>query len=164
VITAVGALAALGGVVAYAVASGGRLASVAVALGAGGLAALAVAIVMRWPGAIPWAILAVGAAYLAGREGKAVVDGWATVVGAALLVAAELAAWSIEHDARIRTQRSLALRRVGTLVALVAGALLVNFLLLATAAVAASSGVLLAAAGVAAAVSAVAVVLRLLRA
>ena len=147
----------------YAFLSGGRLATVAAALGIGGFAALAVAIVVRWPGAIPWAVLAVGAAYLTGREGKSVVDGWAAVVGVALLVAAELAAWSIEHDARIRTQRALAVRRAGTLVVLVAAALLVNFLLLGTAAVAASSGVLLAAAGVAAAVTAVAVVLRLVR-
>jgi hypothetical protein len=146
------------------VATGGRLATVAVALSAAGLAALVIAIVLRWPGAIPWGILAVGAAYLAGREGKTVVDGWAAVVGAALLVAAELAAWSIEHDARIRTQRALAFRRVATLSALVAGALLVNFLLLGTAAIAASAGVLLAATGVAAAVAAVAVVLRLVRA
>ena len=147
----------------YAAATGGRLASVAAALGAGGVIALALAIVLRFPGVIPWSVLVVGAAYLAGREGKAVVDGWAAVVGVALLVAAELAAWSIEHDARIRTQRSLAARRALTLAALVAAALLVNFLLLGTAAVAAPAGVLLAAAGVAAAVAAVAVVLRLVR-
>jgi len=150
-------------VVAYAVASGGRLTTVAVALGVAGLAALAGAIVLRWPGAIPWAVLAVGAAYLTGREGHRVVDGWAALVGAALLVAAELGAWSIEHDARIRTERTLVVRRAATLVVLVAAALLVNFLLLGTAAVAASAGVLLAAAGVAAAVAAVAVVLRLVR-
>jgi hypothetical protein len=49
-------------------------------------------------------------------------------------------------------------------VVLTACALLVNFVLLAMAAVSASAGILIAAAGVAAAVTAVAVVLRLVRA
>ena len=150
--------------VAYAIASGGRFAGVATIPAAFGLALLVTSIVLRWPALVPWAVLAAGLAYLVGREGRSLVDGWAAVVGVALLVAAELASWSIEHDARIRTQRALVVRRAATLGALVAGALLVNFLLLGTAAIAASAGVLLAAAGVAAAVSAVAIVLRLLRA
>jgi len=125
---------------------------------------LAVAIVARWPSLIPWAVLATGAGYLIGREGRAVVDGWAAVVGVLLLLSAELASWSIEHDARIRTERRLLARRIVTLAALTVAALLVNFLLLATAALSASAGILLAAAGVGAAVLAVGVVLRLLRA
>ena len=92
------------------------------------------------------------------------VDGWAALVGVALLLAAELAFWSIEHDRRIRTERALVVRRVWTLVMLAAAALFVDFVLLAAAAVTASAGVLLAAVGVAAAVAAVAVVLRLARA
>ena len=149
--------------VAYAVAAGGRFAGIAAIPGAFALAVLLVAIVLRWPALLPWAVLAAGLAYLVGREGRSLVDGWAAVVGVALLVSAELASWSVEHDARIRTQRSLVVRRALVLGALVAAALLVNFLLLGTAAVAASAGVLLAAVGVAAAVSAVAIVLRLLR-
>jgi hypothetical protein len=106
----------------------------------------------------------VGGGYLLSRAGNSVVDGWAAALGVLLLLAAELASWSIEHDARIAAERSLVLRRIGTLSALVAAALLVNFMLLATAGISASSGVLLAAVGVAAAVAAVSVVLRLLRA
>ena len=87
-----------------------------------------------------------------------------TVVGVLLLLAAELASWSIEHDARIRTEPALALRRAATLAALCVAALLVNVMLLGTAGVAAGAGVLLAAVGVAAAVTAVAIVLRLVRA
>ncbi len=109
-------------------------------------------------------MLATGGGYLIGREGRAVVDGWAAVVGVLLLLSAELASWSIEHDARIRTERSLLVRRIATLAALTAAALFVNFLLLGTAALSASSGILLAAAGVAASVLAVGTVLRLLRA
>lgn len=143
--------------------SAGRFAYLAGALGAVGVTLLAAAIVWRWPSLIPWAVLATGGGYLTGREGRSVVDGWAAVVGVALLLAAELAAWAIEHDARIRTERSLLVRRVATLGALGLAALFVNFLLLGTAALSAGNGVLLAAAGVCASVLAVGVVLRLLR-
>lgn len=125
--------------------------------------ALAAGLVMRWPALIPWGVLATGAGYLSAREGRTVVDGWAAVVGVLLLLAAELASWSIEHDARIRSEGRLVVRRSVTLAALTAAALLVNFLLLGAAALSASAGIFLAAAGVTAAVLAVAVVLRLLR-
>lgn len=145
-------------------AGAGRFAALAGGVALAGLLGLAIGIVMRWPSLIPWALLATGAGYLSGREGRAVVDGWAAVVGVLLLLAAELASWSIEHDARIRTERRLLMRRIVTLAALTAAALLVNFLLLATAALSAPAGILLAMAGVGAAVLAVGIVLRLLRA
>ena len=125
---------------------------------------LGLGLVLRWPMTIPWSVLLVGGGYLLAREGNSIVDGWAAVIGVLLLLAAELASWSIEHDARIEAETSLVVRRIATLAGLVAAALLVNFLLLAAAGVSASSGVLLAAVGVAAAVASVAVVLRLLRA
>ena len=163
-ITALGAVAALGTSIAYVAASGGRFATPGAAVGALGLGLLLLGLVLRWPATIPWSILLVGGGYLLAREGNDVVDGWAAAIGVLLLLAAELASWSIEHNARIAAERSLILRRILTLGALVAAALLINFMLLATASVAASSGVLLAAVGVAAAVGAIAVVLRLLRA
>ena len=144
--------------------SAGRFAYLAGAAGAAGVTVLAAAIGWRWPSLIPWAVLATGGGYLTGRAGHSIVDGWAAVVGVVLLLAAELAAWSIEHDARIRTERTLVVRRVATLGALGLAALFVNFLLLGMAALSAGSGVLLAAAGVCASVLAVGVVLRLLRA
>jgi hypothetical protein len=150
--------------IAYVVTNGGRFAGPGAGLGAIGLGLLVLGLVLRWPATIPWSILLVGGGYLLAREGNDVVDGWAAAFGAMLLLAAELASWSIEHDARIAAERSLTLRRLTTLGTLVVVALFVNFMLLATAGVAASSGVLLAAVGVAAAVAAVAVVLRLLRA
>jgi hypothetical protein len=157
-------LALLGGAGAYAATNAGRFAYVADGASALGFAVLAAAIAWRWPGLIPWAVLATGGAYLIGREGRSVVDGWAAVVGVLLLGAAELAAWSIEHDARIRTELPLLVRRIATLGALMLVALLVNFLLLGTAGLSASSGILIAAVGVCASVLAVGVVLRLLRA
>jgi hypothetical protein len=129
-----------------------------------GIVLLAAGITLRWPGTVPWAVLAVGAGYVLGRAGAHVVEGWAAVVGVLLLLGAELATASIEHDARIPAEWSLLRHRAATLVALLLGALFVNFLLLASAAVSAPAGVLLAAVGVAAAVTAVAVVLRLVRA
>jgi hypothetical protein len=145
-------------------ASGGTYQVVAEVTGIFGFVLLAIAIVMRWPSLVAWTILAAAVGYLAGRHGSGVVDGWATVIGVLLLLAAELAFWSIDHNARIKSERSLAVRRVVTLAALCVVALFVNFLLLATAAVSASSGVILAAVGVAAAVAAVSMVLRLARA
>ena len=133
-------------------------------MGAVGLALLVLGLVVRWPTTIPWSVLLVGGGYLLAREGNTIVDGWAAAIGVLLLLAAELASWSIDHDARIEAEPSLVLRRIATLSALIAAALLVNFMLLAAAGVSASSGVLLAAVGVAAAVASVAVVLRLLRA
>jgi hypothetical protein len=163
VITALGAVAALGATVAYVAASGSRLAPVGTAAGGLGLAVLVGGLLLRWPLTIPWSVLFAGGGYLLAREGNAAVDGWAALIGVLMLLAAELASWSIEHDGRIKAEPSLVLRRVATLAGLVAAALLVNFMLLGTAGLSASTGILLAAVGVAAAVAAVAVVLRLLR-
>jgi hypothetical protein len=162
-ITGVGALAALGAAIAYVAGSGGRFATVGAVVGLFGLGLLVVGLLLRWPATIPWAVLLVGGGYLLSREGNDVVDGWSAAMGVLLLLAAELASWSIEHDARIAAESSLIFRRIATLGGLIAAALLVNFMLLATAGINASSGVLIAAVGVAAAVAAVAVVLRLVR-
>jgi hypothetical protein len=163
-ITAFGAILALGAAIGYVAAGDGRFATVGAGVGAFGLGLLVLGLVLRWPTTIPWSILLVGGGYLLAREGHSVVDGWAAAIGVLLLVAAELASWSIEHDARIEAEPSLVRHRIATLSVLIAAALLVNFMLLAAAGIAASSGVLLAAVGVAAAVAAVAVVLRLLHA
>jgi hypothetical protein len=162
-ITAVLALAALGAAIAYGVATDGKLALIALGLGALGLLLLTIAIVLRWPSLVPWAIFVTGAGYVGGRANRNVIDGWAAVVGVLLLLAAELAFWSIEHDDRIAEERSLTVRRIATLALLGGAALLMNFLLLGTAAISTSASVVLAAAGVAAAVSALVVVLRLTR-
>jgi len=157
-------LLAFGVVVVYVFTSGGRLADGGGGLATAGLVLLVGGLIVRWPFTIPWAILFAGGGYLLAREGNAAVDGWAAAIGVLLLLAAELASWSMEHDARIKTEPALVMRRAATLGGLVAGALFVNFVLLGAAGLAASAGVLLAAVGVAASVAAVAVVLRMLRA
>lgn len=144
--------------------NGDHLASIGAVLGAIGLALLTLGLVLRWPMTIPWAVLLAAAGYLVGRLGSSGVDGWAALIGVLLLTSAELASWSLEHDARIHAEPALIVRRLATLVALLAAALFVNFLLLGTAGVGAPGSVLLIAVGVAAAVGAIAVVLRLARA
>jgi len=136
---------------------------VTIALVAAGFGMLVLGLVLRWPNTVPWAVVGVGAGYVVARSGHVTVDGWAAFVGTALLAAAELAGWSIEHDSRIPEERAVQSRRIATLLALVAAALLVDVLVVASAAVAGRSGLLLAALGVAAAVAAVGVVLRLVR-
>jgi len=118
---------------------------------------------VRFAPLVPWAIGFAGVGYVVGREHHRVVDGWAAVGGAALLLSAELAAWSIAHDRRIREERPVVVRQAVTLALLVAGSALVSFVLVGAAAVSASAGLALTAVGVAAAVGAVSVVLRLLR-
>ena len=161
--TALLALGALGSTIVYSVDTGGRLAPAALGVGALSLGVLAVGIVFRWPTTVPWAIALAAGAYVVGREGRHIVDGWAAAIGVLLLLAAELATWSIEHDARIHTERALSVRRIATLALLLGVALVMNFLLLGTAAITASASVVLAAAGLAAAVGALVVVLRLTR-
>jgi hypothetical protein len=162
-ITAIGALGALAAAGAYGALSGASLGGVAAGGCIAGLVLLAGGLVLRWPATIPWAVVLTGAGYVATRHGTSLVDPWASVVGVLLLVSAELASWSIDHDARIRAEPALVIRRALTLLALAAAALLLDFFLLAAAAISASAGLLIAAAGAAAAVSAVAVVLRLAR-
>jgi hypothetical protein len=122
---------------------------------------LLVALLLRWPSAVPWAVGLLAGTYLAGRTGHATVDGRAAVVGVLLLLSAELASWSVDVDRRIKAERALVIRRAATLLGLCLVALVANFMLLATSAVSASSGALLATLGTAAAVGAVALVVRL---
>lgn len=143
--------------------AGGPLADVAITLEGAAFVFAAAALALRWHLLIPWAVLAAGGGYLVGREGHTVVDGRAAGVGVLLLVGAELATWSIEHDGRIRAERAVVVRRAATLACLAAAALLVDLALLSTASLPGGGGVLIASAGVAAAVAAVAFVIRLVR-
>jgi hypothetical protein len=157
------AAATLGGVAAYTATGGGTLASVGGTVAVAGVLGLVAALLVRFAPLVPWAVGFAGAGYVIGREHHRVVDGWAALVGAALLLAAELAAWSIEHDRRIHEERAVVMRRAAAVSGLVAAAALVSFVLVGAAAVSTSTGLALTAVGVAAAVAAVSVVLRLLR-
>ena len=147
----------------YAFSGGDTVASAGGTLAGVGTVALAVGVVLRFSVAVPWAVLLAGAGYVVARAHHTVVDGWAAAIGAALLLAAELAAWSIASDRRIHTERMLVLRQSLTIAVLVVASGLVSFVLVGAAAVSAAAGLLLTAVGVAAAVGAVAVILRLVR-
>jgi hypothetical protein len=153
----------LGGVTAYAFSGADTVASAGGTLAAAGTLALVAGIVFRFSFAVPWAVLLAGAGYVVARVHHSVADGWAAGVGAALLLAAELAAWSISSDRRIHEERALVLRQSLTVAALGATAGLVSFVLVGAASISAATGLLLTGMGVAAAVAAVAVILRLLR-
>lgn len=150
-------MAAAGGLASS---GGGRLAAAAQSGAALAMIVLLAALVVRWPSAAPWSVAILAGSYLVGRTGHTTVDGWAAVVGVLLLLAAELASWSIDVDRRIHVERTLIVRRALTLLGLCGVALVANFLLLATSAVSASSGALLATVGTLAAVCAVALVVR----
>ncbi|HST13276.1 MAG TPA: hypothetical protein VLJ44_00325 [Gaiellaceae bacterium] len=153
----------LAAVTAYAFSGGDTVASAGGALAGVGTVALVAGLVLRFPIAVPWAVMFAGAGYVVSRAHHSVVDGWAAVVGGALLLAAELAAWSLASDRRIHEERLVVVRQSLTVAALVVSAALVSFVLVGAAAVSATAGLLLTAVGVVAAVGAVAVILRLAR-
>jgi hypothetical protein len=154
---------ALAGVCTASVAAAGDRAPAAYALTAAALVLLLIGVAFRLPLFVPWAVAFAGVDYVLTRTGGDVVDGWAALAGAALLLSAELAFWSATDDPRLPVERPVVVRRSVTIAALVVTGLLVGFLLLGAAAITASSGVVVAAAGVAAAVTSIAFVLRLLR-
>jgi hypothetical protein len=153
----------LAAVAAYALSAEDAVGAAGAGLAGVGTLALATGIVLRLPFAIPWAVLLAGAGYVLARVQHSVADGWAAVVGAALLLAAELAAWSIATDRRIHEERVVVLRRSLTVAGLVVGAALVSFILVGAAAVSATTGLVVTGLGVAASVGAVTVILRLVR-
>jgi hypothetical protein len=152
---------ALAAVTAYAFSGGDTVASAGGAVAGVGTVALAAGLLLRFPVAIPWAVMLAGSGYVLARTHHSVVDGWAAVVGGALLLAAELAAWSLAGDRRIHEERPVVIRQSLTVVALVVSATLVSFVLVGAAAVSATAGLLLTAVGVVAAVCAVGVFLGL---
>jgi hypothetical protein len=163
VIPALAAAVAAALVAGYTLGLGGRYGALAAGLAAAGLVVLAFALVRRAHGSVPWAVALLGAGYVLALGGRDTVDGWAAAVGATLLLTAELAVWSIEHDNRVHEEAAVLQRRLAALAGLVAGALLLGMLVVSAAAFSGASGILVATAGVAAAVLAVAIVLRLVR-
>lgn len=142
--------------------AGGTVATAGATAAAFGIPLLLAAVALRRPAAIPWAVGLTGAGYALGRAHHATVDGWAAVVGALLLLGAELAWWAAEEDRRIHTEAGVLLRRVSLLSALCVAAALTGVVLVGAAAVSASAGATLSVVGMAAAIGAVGVVLRLL--
>jgi hypothetical protein len=110
----------------------GRTPAVVTALAA--MLVLAVALVAGWPRLVPLALLLVGAVYAAQLAVDDMpLDVAAPVFAAGLLVAAELAYWSLDEREAIRGERGDALRRLGRVAGLGVAASVVAAALLATA-------------------------------
>ena len=131
-------------------------------LGAIGSAAFLL-VAARLPAALPWAPALLGAEYAAALEvaGHHRADGRAPVVAAALVLAAELSAWSRELEPEIPHERGLLARRALRIALTGAGAAAVAAAVLGLAAAPLDAGLAGDALGVAAAVGALALLARL---
>jgi hypothetical protein len=132
-------------VAGYAAGRAGDWAGASAAAGAGLAAVLALAIVLRRPAPVPWTLFGLGALYAPTLHGG--LDGWSIAVAAGLVLAAELAYWSIEDDRLLRVERAVTLRRAAGIAALVAAMPAGGFLVAAAAGVEVEAGLPLAAAG-----------------
>jgi hypothetical protein len=123
--------------------------------------ALALALALRRPGAVPWTVLALGVLYASTLRGA--LDGWSIAVAVGLLLAAELAYWSIEDERRLRVERTVTLRRAAGIAGLAGATLAAGFLVLAAAGLRVRTGLPLTAAGAVAAAGLLLLVARLAR-
>jgi hypothetical protein len=128
------------------------------ALVAGGVAVLvlAVGLILRTPTAVPAAIVLLGGEYalVLSVEGSG-LDTRAAVVAAGLLVAAELAYWSLELRAEVTDEPGSYARRLAVLALLALGALALAGMLLAVVDLAGREGLAVEIAGAGAALAAV---------
>lgn len=128
-------------------------------IGAAAIGVFAVGLVLRWSGA-----LAVGVALLGAQQatrlalGTDALDEATPLTAGALLLAAELAWWSIEPRVPAWAEPGVAVRRVGTVMSTCVAATIVSAVVVVAAGAPVGGGTLLELAGVVAAVTALAVV------
>jgi hypothetical protein len=118
---------------------------------------LAAALARALPSLLPWALVALGAAYAVSAGGGA-VDQWAPVYGGALLAIAELGYWSLELRGRTEDAERLTERRAALIGVLALGSVFAGGVVLAATSVPIGTGVLTDLAGVVGAIAALAVV------
>jgi len=131
----VGSVACAAGVSALALAEAGDDALVVgVRLVAVGLLALMAAVVLGWSSLVAVSLVLLGSAYAVHFAlDDPTLDTRAPVVAAGLLLAAELAYWSLEQLQRVRTESREQLRHLAVVAALGLGGLFVGAVLLAVA-------------------------------
>lgn len=164
VATAAAAVVLAAVVAARPIAEGGARTGTVAFLGAVGVVLVLLAVVLARGSLVTWSLLALAGAYaggLAGREGA--IDGGAPLVATGLLLVAELGYWSVELARTGREEPAVALRRLGALGALAAGALVLSAAVLAATAVPLSSSGVWNAVGIAAAAAVLALIARLAR-
>jgi hypothetical protein len=142
-------------VAAYAVAHASEVGGLVAAIGAVGGALLAVVLVRGAQDLLAWSLATLGAAYAVSLavSGRA-VDEAAPLVAVALLLCAELAAWSLDERWRIAAEPAVVRRRALALGGLAAAGLLAATLVIAVAAAPAGRGLAWTTLGAAAAVCA----------
>lgn len=124
------------------------------ALGVPAVGLLLFSVALPWAGGIPWALAGLGIEYgiaLHLRQGAA-VDLSTVLYGAALLLVAELAYWSIASLPGSRLRREVVERRVLLMVVLLGGDVVLGLLLLLVTQIAAPGGLLWTVLGIAAAI------------
>ena len=152
------------GVLAYACTIEPDLAVLVGGVGGIGGAMLVWVLVRSFEELLPWALLCLGGAYAIGIivRGDA-LDGAAPLVGAGMLLCAELAAWSIDERHRIAAERAVVAGRAGAVGALLVASLVCGALVVSLAALPGGGGFGWTLLGAAAAVLAVSVAVRLAR-
>jgi len=136
-------------------------ASLIAGIGAVGAVLLMFVLARRMDQLLPWALIVLGSAYTVSLvvHGSG-IDGGAPLVAAGLLICAELAAWSLDEQHAIATERPVVVARATALGALVAVSTAAAALVIA-ASLAPGSGLAWTVLGAAASVLVVALVVRL---
>jgi hypothetical protein len=111
-------------VLAYAVSRKPALSLLILGIGAIGAMLLAFVLLRRMDELLPWTLVLLGVAYTVSLvfAGSGVDDG-APLVAAAMLVCAELAAWSLDEQHPIAAERAVVVVRAGALGTLVAASI-----------------------------------------
>lgn len=154
-----------GGLSALALAGGSdTVLAVGARLAALALVALLAAVVLGWASLVPVALLLVGAAYATRLSvDDPALDGRAPFLAGGLLLAAELAYWSLEERVPLRSEPGESLRRLGLAILLALAGLAVAAVLLALADLARTGGLGVDLLGAAAAAGALLVLVLLAR-
>src|SRR5712691_3881737 len=156
-----GSLACGAALAAYPAAAAGRFPWLHVGIGGAALAALATGLALRRSTLFVWALVLLGADYAVWLElGTHALDQRAPIVGAGLILTAELAFDSLEPEVG-RSDSTVVLARAIVLAAVVLGAVGVGALVLAAASIPLTGGVALTALGSAAAALVLGVIRRL---
>lgn len=135
------------------------------ALGVPAVSLLVLSLGLRWVGGVPWAIAALGIEYgisLHLRQSP-MVDSSTAIIGAALLLVAELSYWSLGSPRGTRSAREVVERRVLLTAALLGGSMVLSLLLVLVTEISAPGGLLWTVLGIVAAVLLVALIAALER-
>ena len=153
-----------GGLVAYVASRQPPIAPLLATIGGIGTLLLVSALVWRWEEVLPWALVVLAIAYaVAIAAHGAEIDEAAPLIGAGLLLASELATWSLDERWSIAAERAVVLSRATAIALLGLAGGTVSAVVIAVAAAPVGGGLGWTVLGAAAAVLIVALTVRLAR-